>query len=176
MSTKAKHVIRLERDTPDHILPIDFYDILIRRFIPILSLIYVVSILGVAMDKGDFVRYAFMDKGVYITALFVLVWFSIPALLWVFLRGSIMFCHIADGWYKAISIIQVFLITLIAVLFPETDIYGMKVYFIETVPVFLIMYFFMVRGEMPAQIAYGLNILGLGALFYGSLIHFIFGT
>ncbi len=176
MPTKPKQIIRLQRDTPDHILPIDFYDILIRRFIPILSLIYVASIFGVALDKGNFVRYALMDKSVYITALYVLVWFSIPALLWVFLRGSIMFCHIAEAWYKAISIIQIILITVIALLFPETDIYGMKVYFIETVPVFLFMYFFMVRGEMPKSFAYGLSILGLTALFYGSLIHYIFGT
>lgn len=176
MPNRAKQVIRLERDTPDHILPIDFYNILIRRFIPILSLIYVASIFGVAWDKGDFLRYAFMDKGVYITALFVLVWFSIPALLWIFLRGSIMFCHIAEAWYKAISIVQIVLITLIAVLFPEADIYGMKVYFIETVPIFLFMYFFMVRGEMPKYFAFALSILGLAALFYGALIHYIFGT
>lgn len=176
MPNRGKQVIRLERDTPDHILPIDFYDILIRRFIPILSLIYVASIFGVALDKGNVVRYVFMDKSVYITALFVLVWFSVPALLWVFLRGSIMFCHIAEAWYKAISIVQIVLITLIAVLFPEADIYGMKVYFIETVPIFLFMYFFMVRGEMPRHFAFSLSILGLSALFYGSLIHYIFGT
>ena len=134
------------------------------------------SIIGVALDKGHFLRYAFMDKSTYITSLFVLVWVSLPALLWIFLRGSIMFPHLAEFWYKALSFLQALLITVMAVLFPEADIYGMKVYFIETVPIFLLMYFFMVKGAMPKRIAYGMNVLGLAALFYGSLIHILFGT
>lgn len=172
---KGKHVIRLERDTPDHILPMDFYNILVERFVPILGLSYVISVLGMAYDRGDFLFYGFLDKTAYIVSLFVIVWISIPAILWIFLRGSIMFCHIADFWYKIISIMQVVLTTLIAVMFPEADMYGMKVFFIEVPVVFLLMYFFMVRGQLPLGAAYAMSVAGLLLLFYGASINLIFG-
>lgn len=173
---KGKHVIRLERDTPDHILPIDFYNVLVERFIPLLGLCYVVSVLGMAYDRGDFLFYGFLDKTAYIMSLFVLVWISVPAILWIFLRGSIMFCHIAEMWYKIISILQVVLTTMVAILFPEADVYGLKVFFFLIPVAFLLMYFFMVRGQLPLQAAYALSVTGLLFLFYGSMINFIFGA
>lgn len=173
---KGKHVIRLERDQPDHILPLDFYDILIERFIPILGLTYVVSVMGMAYDRGDFLFYGFLDKTAYIMSLFVLVWVSFPALIWIFMSGSIMFCHIAELWYKIISFMQIVLTTLVAVMFPEADAYGMKVFFFEIPVVFILMFFFMVRGRMPRAAAYAMSLAGLTLLFYGSMINFIFGA
>ena len=171
MAGREKHVIRLERGSPDHLLPLDFYNILVERLIPLLGLTYAFSFILMALDRGDFLFYAFQDKTAYIMSLFVLVWISIPALLWVFLRGSIMFCHIAETWYKAISIVQVILTTLLAVLFPEADVYGMKVFFIEVPVLFLLMYFFMVRGQLPLKFAHVFSFLGLAFLLYGSMIN-----
>lgn len=176
MENREKRVIRIERDRPDHILPLDFYDILVQRFIPILGLTYVLSVFGVAIDKGDLLYYGFLDTTAYIVSLFFLLWISVPAFLWVFLRGSIMFCHIAEAWYMALSIVQVLLTTFIALLFPEADTYGMKAFFIELPVIFLLMYFLMVKFSLPRIAAYCLSMAGLMLLVYGSLINTLFGV
>ena len=176
MDQAPKHVVRLERDdATDYLLPKDFYDILVQRFIPILSLTFISTLLGIAVQKGDLIFYLFQDKTAYIMALFVVFWVSIPGLLWIFLKGSPLLCVLADTWYKIVSFLQVLTITLSAVLFPEADIYGLKIYFVVTVPLFILMYIFLVKGAMPSIAAYPLNIIGLAILFYGSLINVFFG-
>ena len=175
MPSKQKHVIRLERDTEDHLLPKDFYDVLMQRFLPILCLTFISSVFGIAAQKGDVVRFLFFDNTAYVMSLFIVFWISFPGILWIFLKGNVMLCYLADTWYKLIAGLQVLIITMSAVLFPEADIYGLKIYFVVTIPVLLLMYFFLVKGELPKSAAYPLNCIGLGLLLYGAVINVVFG-
>lgn len=175
MSTKKPpHIIRLDRDTEDHILPKDFFDILVHRFFPVISMTYIGSIIGIALSKGNFIHYMFFDRTAYMMALFVVVWVSGPALTWIFLRGSPLFHHVADIWYKILAGLMVVTITLSFVLFPEGDMFGLRFYFVLSVPVFVLIYYFFVRGGLPPFAAYPLNALGVCLLLYGAAVNLIF--
>lgn len=171
---KQKVVIRLERGGDDHILPKGFSDVVMNRFLPVLSLTYVSMILALAARSKDFFYYLTEDNTAYIMGLVVVLWVSIPGMLWILLNGNPLLRHTADTWYRIISIIMTLTIMLSFILFPEAEVYGLRFYFVITVPVFLVMYFFFVKGGLPAVASYPLNALGFIALIYGSLINLIF--
>ncbi len=174
MMKKKQHIIRLDRDTEDYILPKDFFDIFVRRFLPVISLTYLISIIGVAGSKGDFIYYIFKDQIAYVLSVFVVLWVSGPAIIWIVLNGSPLFKHVADLWYKILAFIMIVTISLSHFLFPEADIYGLKVYFVSSIPVFILIYIFFVKEWLPEFLSYPLNVLGFCALIYGAVISVIF--
>lgn len=174
MATKNKIIIRLERDGADHLLPKHFFDIIMNRFLPVLSLTYISSVLAIAAEKGRFIHFLFFDNTVYLMALFIVLWVAIPGMIWIFLHGNPMLRHIADLWYKIIAGLLVLTIMLSFVLFPEANVYGLRLYFVLTIPVFIIMYVFFVRGGLPKIASYPLNALGFVFLMYGAYIKILF--
>ncbi len=174
MAKKRHYTVRLDRDVEDHILPKDFFSILVHRFLPVISLTYIASIMGVAGSKGDIIYYIFKDTTAYIMSLFIVLWVSGPAIIWVVLNGSPLFKHVANLWYHILSFIMVITIALSFFLFPEADIYGLKIYFISSVPVFVVIYVLFVKEYLPLLLSYPLNAMGVLALFYGSIINLIF--
>ena len=175
MAKKQKeYTVRLERDVEDTILPKGFYEILFRRFFPVISMTYIASIMGIAGSKGDFIQYMFMERTAYVMSLFVVLWVSGPAIIWILLNGSPLFSHVADTWYKVLAGLMVLTISISFFLFPEADIYGLRIYFVLSVPVFIIIYYFFVKGGLPAMTAYPLNAIGVCALLYGAFVNIIF--
>jgi len=168
---KEKIVIRLERDNTDHLLPRDFYDILMHRFFPVLSLTYLSTVVGIAVNKGDLLHYIFEDKTAYVMALFVVFWVSGPAIIWIFLKGNPVLTYVADVWYKILAGIMFMMLLMSFILFPEAGIFGLRIYFVASIPVVLIMYYFFVKGGLPPAAAYPLNALGLAALIYGAMVN-----
>ena len=65
MSEKQQYTIRLDRDAEDRILPEGFFDIIVHRFLPVLSLSYLASIIGISINKGAFIYYMFQDSTAY---------------------------------------------------------------------------------------------------------------
>ena len=173
MGKKQQYTIRLERGVKDSILPPGFFDVLVHRFLPVISLTYIASIIGIAASRGDFVHYMFEDKFAYIRALLVVLWVSGPGIIWILLNGSPILKHTADLWYKIIATLMVLTISLSFVLFPEADVYGLRLFFVLSVPVFVIIYYFFVKGGLPAMAAYPLNMIGLSVLIYGAAINYI---
>lgn len=174
MAKKQQYSIRLDRDTEDHILPKDFNDILVHRFLPVISITYIATIIGIAAGKNAFIHYAFQDRTAYLMGLAVILWVSIPALTWIFLNGSPLYRHVADVWYKILAAIMVLTIGVSYLLFPEADIYGMRLYFALSVPVFAIIYWLFVKGGLPPTASYPLNALGFCTLIYGATVNMIF--
>ena len=174
MAKKHQYILRLDRDTEDHLLPKDFFDILVHRFLPVISLTYIAAIIGISSSKSDILHYMFQETTAYIMALFVVLWVSGPAIIWIVLQGSPMFKHVADLWYKILAFIMVITITLSYVLFPEANIYGLRIYFISSIPVFVFIYILFVKARLPAVASYPLNALGFCALLYGAVINIIF--
>jgi hypothetical protein len=166
--------IVLERGAPDRLVPKDFGDIMMRRYVPVLSLTYVSTVIGIAASKHDLIHYALQDKTAYIMALFVALWVSIPALLWIVLRGTPEYRHVANDWYKIICAIMIFTMLFSYVLFPEASVYGLRIYFAATIPVLFILYFFFVKGGLPPLAAHPLTALGLTFLIYGAVLNFLY--
>ncbi len=172
--TKKRPNIELEHGAPDHLLPRDFFEILNQRYFPVLSLTYVSSVLGIAVEKGDTMQYLFYDKTAYVMALLVALWVSVPAVLWIILRGSHLFNHVADDWYKITAGIMTVTLLLSYMLFPEMNIYGMRTYFVSTIPILFVMYLFFVKGGLPPVAAYPLTALGFTFLVYGAALNFLY--
>ena len=173
MNRRAGEKIQLERGGPDRLIPKDFFDIITRRFLPVLSLTYVSSVIGIAAEKGSLVHYLFEEKTAYTMALLVAAWVSVPAVIWILLHGNPLYTHMADLWYKIISAVMVLVLASSFILFPEADVYGLRVYFAATLPILLIMYIFFVKGGFPAFAAHSLTAIGLTALIHGAILNFI---
>ncbi len=171
---KYEHTIRLERDTEDYILPKDFYDVLVNRFLPVISMTYIASIIGISLGKGDFIHYMFQERTAYVMALFVVLWVSGPGIIWILLNGSPFYKHSADIWYKILAGIMVMTLLVSFLLFPEANIYGMRIYLGISVPVFVIIYLFFIKGGLPEIASYPLNALGFCALLYGAMVNFLY--
>ncbi len=171
--SEEKKTIFLERGAPDRLVPKDFADILTRRFLPVLSLSYIAAVAGIAGQKGDFFRYLFIDKSAYVMALFVMLWVSIPGILWIFIRNVPGLGHTADLWYKIVAALMIVVLAMSFILFPEAQIWGLRVYGAASIPVFFVMYLFFVKGGLPAAAAHPLTALGITMLVHGALLHFL---
>lgn len=169
-----KQKIELERGGKDRLIPKDFFKILTHRFFPVISLTYISSIVGIAAKKGSIVHFVFEDKLAHMMALLVMVWVSVPAIMWIILHSSPFFKNYADIWYKIIAAIMIVLLLMSYVLFPEINPYGLRIYFAASMPALLIMYLFFVKGGLPAFAAHPLNIAGLSFLIYGAIINFLY--
>ncbi|MCK5285258.1 MAG: hypothetical protein KAJ86_06710 [Alphaproteobacteria bacterium] len=172
--SKKEPKIELKHGSSNNILPSDFFEILNQRFFPVLSLTYISSVLGVAAKKGDFIQYLFYERDAYIMALFVSLWVSVPSVLWIILRGSHLFNHVADDWYKIVACIMTVVLLLSFILFPEMNIFGLRTYFVATIPVLFIMYLFFVKGGLPPVAAYPLSAVGFTFLIYGATLNFLY--
>ncbi|PCK00401.1 MAG: hypothetical protein COA45_01065 [Zetaproteobacteria bacterium] len=172
--SKKQHIIRLDRDVEDRILPEGFFNIIVHRFLPVLSLSYIVSIIAISISKGAFIYYMFQDSTAYTMGLLIVLWISGPGLVWVLLHGSPLFHHVADLWYKILAGLMIITIALSYILFPEADVYGLRIYFILSVPAFVLIYFLFVKDILPKVASYPLNAMGFCALLYGAVVNIIF--
>lgn len=166
--------IELLRDGKDRLIPKDFFEILTRRFFPVLSLTYISSILGIAAKKGSILHFAFEDSTAYTMSLLVVLWVSIPAIIWIILHGSPLYKDVADIWYKIIAALMIVMLLMGYILFPEINPYGLRLYFVASMPALLIMYIFFVKGGLPAMAAHPLTAIGLSFLIYGAVINLIY--
>lgn len=171
---KKQHVIRLERDGGDYLVPKHFFDILMHRFFPVVSLTYASVVFAIALEKRDLFRYIFKVNTAYIMGLCVILWVSIPAIIWIFLKSNPALSHVADVWYKILAFIMIITVAFSFLLFPEAEIYGLRIYLVSAIPVFIVMYFFFVKGGLPALASYPLNFIGLVTLLWGAMINVFF--
>ncbi len=171
MKQKEKPVIKMDRTGKDGLIPTNFFEILSQRLLPVLSLTYVSSVVAIAEQKGDTLRYVFHDKTAYIMALLVVLWVSVPAIIWIFLRASHLYEDYADLWYKICTLIMMILLGMSYILFPEVDFLELRLYFVATIPIFVILYWLFVKGGLSPLAAHPLTAIGMTFLLYGATIN-----
>lgn len=165
-SNKHHHVIRIERDNSDYILPKNFFEILVQRFCPVISLIYIISIIGIALNMDKPFHHVFFDNTAYVRGIVLVLSCSGPAIIWILLNAHPMASHYANLWYKIISGLLVLTIALSYFLFPETQMYSMRAYLILSIPAFLLMYYLLVIDPIPLGFVYPVNALGVCAIIW----------
>lgn len=165
--TKKGPKIHIERGAPDRILPKHFVKVFSRRFFPVLALTYLATLVGMAFKKGNIEQYLLHDFTVYMMALISAAWVSIPALLWITLRGSHLYNHVANLWYIICAGLMMIILAISFLLFPEADMYGVRIYVAPTIPMMFVMYYFLVKQPLSAGIAHCLTAMGLTALLFG---------
>ncbi len=163
--------VNLERGTGVRMLPYDFFDVLCNRYLPVLSLTYIASVVGIALKNDHPLLAILQDNYANDMALWVALWVSIPAMFWIIIRNSLRYAGLADVWYKAIAGLMCTTLLISFILFPEQEIgHGMRMFFVATIPVFFIQYYLFVRSGLPAIAAWPLTVAGIVLFLYGQLI------
>ncbi|MBL4590165.1 MAG: hypothetical protein JKY11_08835 [Alphaproteobacteria bacterium] len=162
----------------DGIIPLDFFDVLVNRYFPILSCTYVATVLGLALKKGgvdQFLEYFLADKSIYWMALIVSGWVSIPAIIWIFMRGTGALETFANNWYKSTTIMMVSILIGSFLLFPpsgQANIYWAtaRLFIVAAIPVHVIQYWFFRHGGLETVQSTTLGALALALMMYGLFV------
>ena len=144
---------------------------MVLRFFPVISLSYILSIITIAISTGDFIQFMFMERMAYVMGAVLVLWVSIPSIVWVLLSANPLLQATANTSYKILSALLIITISLSYFLFPEAKIYGLKDYFILSTPIFILIYYVFVKDNMPLSAVYPLNALGACALIWGTFVH-----
>lgn len=164
--------ITLKRGAPDRLLPGNFFGVLAHRYFPVLGMTYMASVVGIAHvrgeERGAGLSHALLnDPAPYYLALFVALWVSVPAILWIILKGSILWSWYAEAWYKAVAFMMSSAAILAYILFPEDFFQGMRLFFVASIPVFFVQYFFFVKGGLPPLLAWPLTLSAMAMFVWG---------
>lgn len=176
MAREADQIIRLERDAKDHILPKDFSEVVVHRFFPVMSITYLLSIFVIAIGVGKiyFLKYIFLDSTAYMMGLLVVLWVLGPSFVWVLVRSHPLMSSVAELWYKVLSGLMVLIVILSFFLFPEGHMYGMRIYFAISIPIFVMIYYVLLKDKLPLLASYPLNAAGFCAFVWGMSVDSIF--
>lgn len=171
-----KQSFTLKRDDEARFVPPDFYDVIAQRYLPVVSLTYIASFIGIAWraeGASGFFHYLFSDSFAYNTALWMAVFVSIPALFWIFMRTSVRYSDYADTWYKGIAGLMCLTLIISLILFPEWSVVAglrLRMFMVASIPMFFVQYWFFVRGGLSGRVAWSLTIAASVLLIYGLII------
>ncbi len=170
---KERELVVLERDIPEgQILPKDFFDIIINRYLPVLSFTYISSIIGIALKKGSLMA-ILSNGGIYDLALCISVWVSVPAVIWILVKEMPSYSRYADAWYKITAGVMVSLLLFSYEFFPMSGggfMGAVRVFIVAALPIHFVMYFFFVKGGMSLKYSVPLASVALTFFLYG---HFL---
>lgn len=165
--------VTFRRDTSDKLLMKELWEVMTHRYLPVLSMTYLACVIGVSAQiygiENTF-NTILTSQTPYVIATIISLWVSGPALLWIILKTNDFSAHRANFWYKASAITMSILLALSYFLFPEIERFGVRPYMVATIPVFVILYLFFIKGGLPSFAAHPLSVLGLTFVLYGSLI------
>ena len=176
---REQPVIRIKPEEGERFLPNNFYDVIAHRYFPVLSLTYIAALLGIAIKlsgpEAGFVHYFFQSSKAYQMSDWVAIWVSVPAIVWILINGTFHMRRQADIWYKVTAGLMIVTLLLSLLLFPMSDFgghfgYSLRLFMVATIPIFIVQYFFFVRGGLPARLAWPLTVAGLTFFIYGLIL------
>ncbi len=162
----------------DEMIPLDFFDVFVNRYLPVLSCTYVAVVFGLALKKGGlfgFIPHFFGDKSIYWLALIVATWVSIPAVVWIIMRGIGALEKFANSWYKSTTMMLVIVLASSFILFPPTgQASGIwvtaRLFIAAAVPVHAVQYWFFRHGGLETFQSTLLSAFALALMLYGLII------
>ena len=172
---REQPVLRVRPEEGERFLPNNFYDIVAHRYFPVLSLTYIASVVGIAInlcnEEFGFVHYFMESPEAYRMGYWMAAWVSVPAILWILIQGTFHIRKQADIWYKATAGLMIATLLLSFLLFPMGAVgFGLRMFMVATIPIFIVQYFFFIRGGLPARMAWPLTVAGLTFLIYGLIL------
>lgn len=172
---REQPVLKVKPEDGESFLPFNFYDAVAHRYFPVLSLTYIASVLGMALKMSGsdlgFFHYFFQTPDAYRLSYWVALWTSVPAVIWILMDSAFHIRQAAGIWYKASAGLMVLILLVSFVLFPlaETGT-GLRLFFVATVPIFFVQYYFFVKGGLPARAAWPLSVAGITLCVYGLIL------
>lgn len=172
---REQPVVRMKAEEGERFLPSNFYDMVAHRYFPVLSLTYIASVFGIAlklMEPGHgLIYYLLQSPDAYRMADWVALWVSVPAVMWILINSTFHMQRQADIWYKATAGLMAVTVLLSLLLFPMGEFgFDARLFMVATLPIFVVQYFFFVRGGLPAHMAWPLTVTGLTLMIYGLIL------
>ena len=169
---------KLQENDRDGMIPLDFFDVFINRYLHVLSCTYVATVIGLALKRGGFshfLDYFLADKAIYWLALIVGAWVSIPAMIWILMRGIGALEQFANNWYKSITFMMVSILLASFLLFPpsgQENGYWMiaRLFIAAAIPVHVIQYWFLRYGGLETLHSSLLGAFALTLMMYGLIV------
>ena len=159
----------------DRLLPKDFFDVLLNRYLPVVSLTFIGTVIAYALKNGGterFITQFMQNKNIYWLALYGAIWVSIPAVIWLLMKSNSLLSNHADLWYKVTAGMMAATLLLSLILFPmESGLLAKAQNFIVAVlPVHVLMYIYFVQEGMPVMFGVPLSCAGVVLFCYGMFI------
>lgn len=162
----------------DEMISLDFFDVVVNRYLPVLSCTYIATVIGLALNKGGFshfIQYFLADKSLYWLAMIVGVWVSIPAMIWILMRGIGALEEFANSWYKSTTFMMVSILLGSFMLFPPSDqanAYWItaRLFIAAAIPVHVIQYWFFRHGGLETMHSSLLGAVALSLMMYGLVV------
>ena len=153
-------------------------EIFVNRYVPVLSLTYIASLLGLALKRGGlthFVAELLADKAIYWLAFGVGVWVSIPAMIWISMRSVGTLITYANNWYKSTTLLMVIVLMGSFLLFPPDGQgsqwwYTARLFVAAAIPIHVIQYWFFTKEGLPTNISATLGAIALAFFLYGMIV------
>lgn len=141
----------------------------VHRLFPILSLIYIATVLGISLNRGTHFLYG--NSEAHVMGLLIVCWVAIAPLTWICMRSMIgAFRTYARHWYIAIAFSQGLIGILFYIMFPDGLggwLWGLQSFFVASIPIHLVIYIFFMMHAFPPAAAWPLTIAGLSYMLYG---------
>lgn len=177
-NTNVPEPKQLKASERDEMIPLNFFDAVVNQYLPVLSCTYVATVLGLALNRGGvthFLDYFLQDKTIYWLALIVGVWVSIPAMVWIFMRGIGALEQFANNWYKSTTFMMVSILLASFLLFPpsgQANVYWMsaRLFIAAAIPVHVIQYWFFRHGGLETAQSTLLSAFALTLMMYGLIV------
>ncbi len=159
---------KFERNPKDAEVMQRIWNIFCSRLFPILSMIYIASVLGICLKHGT---HFLTDGSAHYISMMIIIWVSIAPVTWICMRAMIgEFQGRAKTWYLWIAGSQALCGLLFFFLFP-TDmgpwLWGFQSFFVASIPIHIVVYFFFMQRALPPPAAWPLTIIGLVFMGYG---------
>ena len=172
---REQPVLKVRAEDGESFLPHNFYDAVAHRYFPVLSLTYIASVIGIALKMSGaelgFFHYFFQSPDAYRMGYWVAIWTSVPAVIWILVDSAFHMRQAADIWYKATAGLMVLTLLISFVLFPMSEVgSGLRLFFVATIPIFIVQYYFFVKGGVPAHMAWPLTVAGITLCVYGLIL------
>ena len=177
--TKSEYkTVNINGSDKDPLYKLDFFDVLINRYLPILSITYISSVVGMALKKGGVVGFISIfttESIIYWLGLGVAAWVSVPAIIWILMRGICSLESFANNWYKSTTFLMVSVLLGSFLLFPPDDqIQGfwffLRLFIAAAIPIHIVQYIFFTRGGLPTEYSVGLSVAAISLAMYGLLV------
>lgn len=159
----------------DQLLPKDFFDVLLNRYLPVVSLTYIGSLLGYATKFGGltgFIPKLFTSSEIYWLSLYGALWVTVPAVVWILMKSSALLSAHADIWYKVTAGMMAATLIFSLILFPMESgpLAQAQNFIVAVLPVHILMYVYFVKGGMPVMFGAPLSATGIAFFIYGMFI------
>ena len=146
--------------------------VVVDRLLPLLSLTYIAAVLGLAFREKtasveSFVSVLTQQQWIYGVALLFTFWVSIPCILWLSIRSTIRFPHLARAWYW-MTALCLFIVLLFGWILMQEAKGWINALAATVIPMHVICYILLCISPLPRLVAWPLLGMGVGLGTFGS--------